>query len=82
MRLKKDGTRWAMDLSIQHQGKQDYWRGDLAQTRAFYRRVVATALADMAYKQSDYDRHFDPALMSKAVKAMDALAKHLAEVSE
>ena len=76
MRRKLNGEQYAMDRPAQA-FPQDGWRGDIDQTRAFYRRTVATALADMAYKQASYARHFNMLIMADAIQALEKLAQHL-----
>ncbi len=81
MRVKQNGERFSMDLSIQNHaavlGIQQGWRGDHEQTLAYYRRIVAMALADLQYRRIAYTEHFDVALLDEATAALDKLQAHL-----
>lgn len=85
MRLKLNGQQFQQDLSIQahaaQMGVSQGWRGTHDETLEFYRRITRNWLGDARYRMASYDRHFDMALMNRAIRAMDALL-HSLEVSE
>lgn len=77
MRIKLNGERYAQDLSIQDQGIQPGWRGGPEQTRAYYQRHTEQALGWLRQHDASYASHFDVALLNRAIKALEALQKHL-----
>lgn len=54
-----------------------HWTAAHDETLEFYRRITQNWLGDARYRGASYARHFDPALLNRAIRAMDALAASL-----
>ena len=79
-RTNKNGEIHAHSLNTQDY-PMEYWRGEQPQTLAFYRRIIATVLADIEFRKQDYARHFDMKLLADAIGKLDELQAYLEELN-